>query len=105
MESATLPGTLPETSEEIESEHEEISPYKVIFLDDPVTTMEFVIQVLMELFGKDLETAQRLMWEVHTQGAAQVAVLSKEQAELKQEQVHAAARARKFPFRCVIEPA
>lgn len=101
MESATLP----EISEERRSEREEISPYKVIFLDDPVTTMEFVIRILMELFGKELETAQRLMWEVHTQGASQVAVLSKEQAELKQEQVHAAARAQKFPFRCVIEPA
>jgi len=105
MESATLPDILPQTFEQTGSDHEEIPPYKVILLDDPITTMEFVIRVLMELFGKDLETAQRLMWEVHTQGAAQVAVLSKEQAELKQEQVHAAARAQKFPFRCVIEPA
>lgn len=105
MESTTLPDTLPELLEDTESSLEEIPPYKVIFLDDAVTSMEFVIQVLMTFFGKDRETAQRLMWEVHTQGASQVAVLSKEQAELKQEQVHAAARAEGFPFRCVIEPA
>jgi ATP-dependent Clp protease adaptor protein ClpS len=105
MESATLPDTLSQIFEETGSNHEEIPPYKVLLLDDPFTTMEFVIRILMELFGKDLETAQRLMWEVHTQGASQAAVLSKEQAELKQEQVHAAARAQKFPLRCVIEPA
>jgi ATP-dependent Clp protease adaptor protein ClpS len=105
MESTTLPETLPDISEHVESNLEEIPRYKVIFLDDAVTSMEFVIQVLMTLFGKDLETAQRLMWEVHTEGASQVAILSKEQAELKQEQVHAAAQREGFPFRCVIEPA
>lgn len=99
------PAVLPDLSEETESRIEEIPPYKVILLDDNVTTMEFVIRILIQLFGKDIDTAQRLMWEVHTQGAAHVATLSKEQAELKQEQVHAAAQAEGFPFRCVIEPA
>lgn len=105
MKSIALPDTLPDISEAVESGLEEIPPYKVILLDDNVTTMEFVVQLLIEIFGKDLETAQRLMWEVHRQGAAQAAVLSKEQAELKQEQVHTAAHAAGFPFRCVIEPA
>ncbi len=57
------------------------------------------------VIGKDPQTAYRLMLEVHTRGSSHVATLSKEQAELKQEQVHAAARAEGFPFRCVIEPA
>lgn len=96
---------LPEISEETESRVEAVPPYKVILLDDNVTTMDFVIRVLVVLFGKDPQTAQQLMWEVHIQGAAHVATLSKEQAELKQEQVHAAAHAEGFPFRCVIEPA
>lgn len=105
MPSVTLPDTRTDVSEEAAFRQEEIAPYKVIFLDDPVTTMEFVIRILIELFGKELETAQRLMWEVHSRGASLVAVLSKEQAELKQEQVHAAAKAQGFAFRCVIEPA
>ncbi len=103
--STTLPAVLPDLSQDAESRIEEIPPYKVILLDDNATTMEFVIRILIRLFGKDLDTAQQLMWEVHTQGAAHVATLSKEQAELKQEQVHAAAQAEGFPFRCVIEPA
>lgn len=105
MIASTAPSVLPELSEETRSEIEEIPPYKVILLDDNVTTMEFVIRILIQIFGKDLDTAQELMWQVHTEGAAHVATLSKEQAELKQEQVHAAARAEGFPFRCVIEPA
>lgn len=82
-----------------------IPPYKVILLDDPVTTMDFVIRVLLEFFGKDASTAVRLMWEVHLRGASHVATLPLEHAELKQEQVHRAARTAGFPFRCVIEPA
>jgi ATP-dependent Clp protease adaptor protein ClpS len=74
-------------------------------LDDPVTTMEFVVRVLTHVFQKDSATAARLMWEVHSTGAALVATLPLEQAELKQAQVHAAADAAGFPFRCVIEPA
>lgn len=100
-----LPEVLPETGEQRRSEVEEIPPYKVVFLDDPKTSMEFVVRILIRLFGKDTVTAQRLMWEVHTQGSALVSTLPKEQAELKQEQVHTAARSEGFPFRCVIEPA
>ncbi|MFY9270137.1 MAG: ATP-dependent Clp protease adaptor ClpS [Candidatus Manganitrophaceae bacterium] len=100
-----LPAVLPDTREGTESRVEEIPLFKVILLDDDVTTMEFVVRILIQIFRKDPETAGRLMQEVHTQGAAHVATLSKEQAELKQEQVHARARAEGFPFRCVIEPA
>jgi len=82
-----------------------IPPYKVILLDDPFTTMDFVIRVLVGVFGKDPTTAARLMWEVHSKGASHVATLPLEQAELKQEQVHRAARTAGFPFRCVIETA
>ncbi len=82
-----------------------IPPYKVILLDDPVTTMEFVVDVLIRFFQKDPPTATRLMWEVHTTGASHVATLPLEQAEMKQAQVHHAAKAAGFPFRCAIEPA
>jgi len=100
-----LPQMLPDVDESTGIEPLRIPPYKVIFLDDPKTSMEFVIRLLIGIFGKDPESAARLMWEVHTQGASHVTTLSKEQAELKQQQVHAAARAEGFPLRCIIEPA
>jgi ATP-dependent Clp protease adaptor protein ClpS len=99
----TLTTTRPDLADDIDLSA--IPPYKVILLDDPVTTMDFVIRVLIECFGKDPTTAARLMWEVHTSGASHVATLPLEQAELKQEQVHRAAHVEGFPFRCVIEAA
>lgn len=87
------------------SERSLLPPYKIILLDDPVTTMEFVVEILIRFFQKDTATAIRLMWEVHTTGASHVATLPLEQAEMKQAQVHGAAKAAGFPFRCVIEPA
>ncbi len=100
-------GTLTTVRPDIEDRTDQsvIPPYKVILLDDPVTTMDFVIRVLIGFFGKDPTTAARLMWEVHSKGASHVATLPLEQAEMKQEQVHHAARAEGFPFRCVIESA
>jgi ATP-dependent Clp protease adaptor protein ClpS len=99
---ATLAPALPER--DVESTVERAPPYKVVLLDDPVTTMEFVVHVLTHVFQKDAATAARLMWEVHTTGASHVATLPLEQAELKQARVHDAAKAAGFPFRCVIEP-
>jgi ATP-dependent Clp protease adaptor protein ClpS len=79
--------------------------YKVIMWDDNVTTMEFVIRVLIKLFGKEYSTAEKLMYEIHLKGAATVATMPLEQAEFKVEQVHTAAAMEEFPFTCTIEPA
>ena len=77
--------------------------YKIIMWDDNVTTMEFVIRVLVKLFGKDYSAAEKLMYEIHLQGAGHVATLPLEQAEFKVEQVHTAAAMEEFPFTCTIE--
>jgi ATP-dependent Clp protease adaptor protein ClpS len=99
----------PDTIEEVQtggaSRADLAPPYKVIFLNDDTTTMEFVVAILMNLFRMDRVTAMRVMLEVHHTGAAVVAVLPMEEAELRQQQVHEAARAAGFPLRCLIEPA
>jgi ATP-dependent Clp protease adaptor protein ClpS len=77
----------------------------VILLNDNVTTMEFVVKILMGVFHLDQPTAVRVMLEVHNSGAAVVAVLALEEAELRQQQVHEAALAAGFPLRCLVEPA
>jgi ATP-dependent Clp protease adaptor protein ClpS len=99
----TLTPVLPD--QDVHSDTALIPPYKVILLDDPVTTMEFVVDVLIRFFQKDGPTAAELMWEIHTTGASHVATLPLEQAEMKQAQVHQAAATAGFPFRCVVEPA
>jgi len=44
------------------------SMYRVLLLNDDYTPMEFVISVLRTYFHKDLEDANRIMWQVHNQG-------------------------------------
>jgi ATP-dependent Clp protease adaptor protein ClpS len=103
------PETIEETGEEVKiggaARTDLAPPYKVIFLNDDTTTMDFVVSLLMGLFHLDQATAMRIMLEVHQTGAAVVAVLPLEEAELRQQQVHEAARAAGFPLRCLIEPA
>ena len=100
------PVLLPDTRIEIlEDSHIELIPrYKIIFLNDDVTTMDFVVKTLIMVFKKDKMTALRLMLEVHHNGAAVVDVLPLEQAELRQQQTHSMAQKEGYPLRCIIEP-
>jgi ATP-dependent Clp protease adaptor protein ClpS len=99
----TLPIS-PGVVEESEEKTAYLPLYKIIMWDDNVTTMEFVIRVLINLFGKDYSTAEQLMYEIHLKGAALAETLPLEQAEFKVEQVHTAATMEEFPFTCTIEP-
>lgn len=79
--------------------------WKVILHDDDVTTFEFVIRLLVELFHKDPGEAARLTNLVHHTGLAVVEITSKERAELYVEQVRSLARPRGYPLTATIEPA
>ncbi len=107
MATETLPG--PGIHIDHESDQRTDNAYlplhKVIMWNDEITTMEFVIRVLIQLFGKDYETAEKLMYEIHCSEAAHVATLPLEQAEFKVEQVHSAATLEGFPFTCTVESA
>jgi ATP-dependent Clp protease adaptor protein ClpS len=98
-----LPHTTIETTEDASTQ--KVPPYKVVFLNDDVTTMEFVVKILISVFKKDTVTAVSLMLEVHQTGAAVVDILSLEEAELRQQQTHTLAHQAGYPLRCIIEPA
>ena len=57
--------------------------YKVIYMNDETTTMEFVIQSLIEIFNHSPEEAESTCMEIHKEGSAVVAVLPYELAEQK----------------------
>lgn len=112
MTTETLPETLPDTeapAPEVDFEQEThkktayMPLYKVIMWDDNVTTTEFVIRMLVKIFGKDYHTAEKLMLEVHLTGASHVDTLPLERAEFKVQQVHTAAALENYPFKCSIE--
>ena len=66
--------------------------YNVILWDDDHHTYAYVIEMLMELFGKTPEEGFLLAQEVDTTGRVILLTTTKEHAELKQEQVHAYGR-------------
>jgi len=78
--------------------------YKVVLLNDHFTTMDFVVDVLIEIFHKSIEDASKIMLDVHNKGRGVVGVYTWDIAVTKSEQVHAAAKANEFPLLCVVEP-
>jgi len=79
--------------------------YRVVLLNDDYTAMDFVVDVLMSVFHKGEEDANRIMMDVHKKGKGIVGRYPWDIASTKAEQVHAAARENEFPLRCIVEPA
>lgn len=90
---------------EVEDQTALAPQWKVLLLDDDVTTFEFVIWLLRSLFRKSTDEAIELTFEIHESGAALVAVANLERAELYVEQVRSLARPQGFPLTAEIEPA
>ena len=78
--------------------------WKVIAHDDNITTMEFVVRIMVQIFKKPLILAEAIMWQVHNEGQSVVDVLPKAEAEHRVRKATAAARLEGFPFRFTIEP-
>ena len=78
--------------------------FQVIFLNDNVTTMEFVLSVLIEIFGHSPEHSFDLTRKIHDEGQAIVAVFPFEIAESKAVETTILARSNSFPLTVKIEP-
>lgn len=78
--------------------------FKVIYLNDNQTTMEFVIETLVEFFNYNTETAMHITEDINTEGSAVVAVLPYEVAEQKGIEVTIHARAQNYPLQIKLEP-
>ena len=66
-----------------------LPPYHVVLLDDQEHTYEYVIEMLMRLFGHSAEKAFRMACEVDAAGRVVVETTSRERAELKRDQIRA----------------
>ena len=62
---------------------EEPGLYDVIFLNDNITTQEFVIRVLKQFFNKSQEQAEAIMKKIHDSGQGVVGSYVHELAEQK----------------------
>lgn len=77
--------------------------FKVIYQNDSVTTMDFVIDSLVTHFSHSTDTALELTEAIHEKGSAVVAVLPHEIAEQKGAEVMVDAYNNGFPLKVKIE--
>lgn len=89
--------------EKIKQVVKEPDNYKVIVMNDDVTPMDFVIDILMEIFHHSIDTAKDLTLKIHKEGSAIVGIYTYEIAEQKGTEVTNASRSKGFPLQVIIE--
>jgi ATP-dependent Clp protease adaptor protein ClpS len=77
--------------------------FKVIYINDELTSMEFVVRTLVNHFNYTSDTAINITTGIHDSGSAVVAVLPYEIAEQKGIEVTMEARTEGFPLQVKIE--
>ena len=92
------------TTTKINTNLQEPPMFKVIYLNDNQTSMDFVVESLMEFFSYNTDTAVQITENIHNTGAAVVAVLPYEIAEQKGVEVTLSARQQNYPLQVKLEP-
>ena len=85
------------------STHDEVREpkmFRVIMHNDHYTTMEFVVETLMQVFHKDEPEAYRIMMDIHQQGAGNCGIFTLDIAMSKIAEVHRRAREKGHPLKC-----
>lgn len=77
--------------------------FKVIYMNDDHTSMDFVVRSLVDHFNYTSDTAEHITTGIHEAGSAVVAVLPYEIAEQKGIEVTLDARNEGFPLQVKIE--
>jgi len=98
---ATDSKTRPKISQETREDRPPM--YKVLLHNDDYTTMEFVVDILVQVFGKSLEKATQIMLNVHNKGKAVCGIYPREIAETKVQTVHNLASSKGFPLKSTME--
>lgn len=77
--------------------------YGVFLLNDDYTTMDFVVEVLSEVFMLGEEQAVAVMLLVHHEGKGLCGTYTRDIAQTKQLQVMQRAKAAGYPLQCTVE--
>ena len=92
-----------ETRERTRIDIREPKHYQVIMHNDDFTPMDFVVELLRDVFHKDEIEAVHLMMKVHESGKASVGIYPRDIAATKVQNATARARKEGYPFRMTIE--
>ena len=77
--------------------------YHVILLNDEVTPMDFVVELLVKIFKHSPDTAKNLTMKIHNEGSAIVGTYTYELAEQKGTEATNESRNRGFPLQVKID--
>ena len=77
--------------------------FKVIILNDDHTPMEFVVDVLMNIFNHDESSSEQIMLKIHNDGSAVAGIYPYEIAEQKGIETTHLARQARYPLNVKIE--
>jgi ATP-dependent Clp protease adaptor protein ClpS len=96
---------LPKIEEELELSLGLFEPtkYKVLLHNDNYTTMDFVEDILMNIFHKSRNEAERIMLTIHKSGKEICGVYTYEIAQTKVYQVKQLAKGSGFPLLATVE--
>lgn len=78
--------------------------WHVIYINDEVTTREFVVETLIIVFNYSRDDAEDMTQKIHTEGQGIVGTFSFEMAEQKGMEVTLLARNNGFPLVVKLEP-
>lgn len=81
----------------------EPSHFDVVMLNDDFTTKDFVVAVLISVFGKTIKNAVSIMESVHTTGKGIVGTYSYDIAVTLSDMVKNIAEDNGFPLRCIVQ--
>jgi ATP-dependent Clp protease adaptor protein ClpS len=94
-----------ETRERTRIHIKEPKHFQVIMHNDDFTSMEFVVEILIDIFRKNEAEAHRLMMMVHEGGRAAVGRYPYDIAVTKVRAATARAKEEGYPFRMTVEEA
>ena len=81
----------------------EPEPVKVIMLNDDITPVDFVVELLIKIFKHSEESAKEITLKNHTEGSSVVGAYSFEVAEQKTKEAIEESRSRGFPLQVRME--
>jgi ATP-dependent Clp protease adaptor protein ClpS len=79
--------------------------YKVTYFNDNVTPMDFVVQVLKEIFKHNIERAEAILQQIHQNGQGVAGIYTYEIAEQKGVETSVLARESGYPLQVKVDPA
>lgn len=98
-----MSGTDTEVLERIEVQEPKL--FNVILLNDDATPMQFVVQILIEIFNHNSRSAYDIMMQIHEKDSGVAGTYYKEIALQKEIDVIRVASEYGYPLKCKVEKA